>query len=186
MQHHHATPFPARLPIILGAAMVLSLAGLTYAGPDHHRPHGPPGDGPHGVSAECQARHFAEHGAAFDKNGDGKLDRDERHAMHQAKRQRALTAYDKDGDGRLSRTERKTMHHDRMVERFEGLDKNRDAEITLSEATGSCSPIERRFAEIDADSDGSITWTEFEKASKRFSPEGRRRGKPGKRGPAAE
>ena len=43
----------------------------------------------------------------FDKNGDGKLDEDERKAAMAARKAEFIKKYDKDGDGELSEEERK-------------------------------------------------------------------------------
>ena len=49
----------------------------------------------------------------FDKNGDGKLDEDERKEAQRARRAEFLEKYDKDGDGELSEEERKAAMKDR-------------------------------------------------------------------------
>ena len=66
----------------------------------------------------------------FDKNGDGKLDDEEKKAMADARKDQAkdlgkgrretiLKRFDKDGDGKLSDEERKTMQ-DAMKDRAKG------------------------------------------------------------------
>ena len=56
---------------------------------------------------------------AFDKNGDGKLDDTERAAMQEARKAREK-AFDKDGDGKLSIEERKAMREELMKNRRGG------------------------------------------------------------------
>ena len=43
----------------------------------------------------------------FDKDGDGKLNEDERKAVGQAREAEMLKRFDKDGDGKLSEEERR-------------------------------------------------------------------------------
>jgi len=111
----------------------------------------------------------------YDTNKNGRLDPEEHHAMREAERRADLATYDVDKDGRLSREEHANLRHDKMVEQFEELDADHNAEISKAEATDSCTPIEHDFARIDSDSNGSLTWDEFEKAA----PKGPR----GPRGP---
>ncbi len=59
---------------------------------------------------------------AFDKNGDGKLDETERAAMQEARKAREK-AFDKDGDGKLSPEERKAMREELMKNRRGGPGK---------------------------------------------------------------
>ena len=57
--------------------------------------------------------------AKFDKNGDGKLDDNERRAMFQdarAKREALIKKYDADGDGKLSDAERNNLIQDPEVQ----------------------------------------------------------------------
>jgi|LakMenEpi03Aug12_release.lakeMendotaPanAssembly.Ray.scaffolds.fasta_scaffold283702_1 hypothetical protein len=53
----------------------------------------------------------------FDKDGDGTLSKEERRAMHQARRAEMLEKFDKDGDGKLSDDEQKAAQDARMAER---------------------------------------------------------------------
>jgi hypothetical protein len=90
--------------------------------PERRGPHGPP------------PKEILE---KFDKDGDGKLNEEEREAMHKAMKARheeeMLKRFDKDGDGKLSEEERKAMEEERkkrMGEREKELlkrfDKNGD------------------------------------------------------------
>jgi len=102
----------------------------------------------------------------LDANKDGKIDRDEHKSARAARVKAMLHKYDADGDGKLSETERQQKHHDRLVARFEQLDSNGDAEISSAEAALACGSIKHHFAKVDADSNGVVTWTEFEAAAK--------------------
>jgi len=61
----------------------------------------------------------------FDTNGDGKLDDTERAAMQEA-RKAQLKEFDKDGDGKLSVEERKAMR-ETLMKRHQGKDKAKEA-----------------------------------------------------------
>ena len=52
----------------------------------------------------------------FDKNGDGKLDQEERAAATKARRDEMLKKYDKNGDGKLDPEEQKAMNEQRRQE----------------------------------------------------------------------
>jgi hypothetical protein len=52
----------------------------------------------------------------FDKNGDGKLDQEERNAATKARRDEMLKKYDKNGDGKLDPDEQKAMNEERRKE----------------------------------------------------------------------
>ena len=93
--------------------------------------------------------------------------------MRQAERKADLAQYDLDKDGRLSDAEHKELRHAKMVQHFEELDTDNNAEISASEAKSSCTPVEHRFERIDENGNGSISWTEFEKAAPK-GPKGRR------------
>ena len=57
--------------------------------------------------------------AKYDKNGDGKIDKEERAAIRkdmQARRQAFINKYDKDGDGRLNPEEAKAATQDPEVQ----------------------------------------------------------------------
>ena len=59
----------------------------------------------------------------YDKNGDGKLDQEERAALQKDRQAEMLKKYDKDGDGKLDEAERKAMAEDRRKERDEAIAK---------------------------------------------------------------
>jgi hypothetical protein len=64
-----------------------------------------------------------------------------------ARHQQRIAAYDKNKDGKLDDAERAALRRDRMAE---------------------------RFAKLDADRNGSISWAEFEKARVEHRDRGRR------------
>ena len=68
----------------------------------------------------------------YDKNGDGKLDQEERAALQKDRQEEALKKYDKDGDGKLDEAERKIMADERRKERTEAIAR-RQAELKKQE-----------------------------------------------------
>ena len=146
--------------LAVGIALSFAVIATVSAKPKHD------GDGP----PRCMPAKHKKAIAKYDKDGDGKLDRDERRAMDDARHATAVAKYDKDGDGELSKKERKELHYDKMVEHFEELDSDRNAEISRTEAQGSCTPVEHHFDDVDADGSGAITWAEFEKAAQKHGP----------------
>ncbi|MGE0548302.1 MAG: EF-hand domain-containing protein [Kofleriaceae bacterium] len=93
------------------------------------------------------------HKQRFDANQDGALDAGERAKMkeafkakHAARKQQMLDTYDANRDGSLDGAERTAMQDDRAA---------------------------KRFAKLDANGDGRVTFEEF-KAAKRFGHHGRR------------
>jgi len=76
----------------------------------------------------------------FDKDGDGKLNDDERKAaragreeMMQARKAEMLKKFDKDGDGKLSDEERAAMREERKKMILEKFDKDKDGELSDEE-----------------------------------------------------
>lgn len=57
----------------------------------------------------------------YDKNGDGKLDEEERAALQKERQQEMLKKYDKNGDGKVDETERQALQEDRKKQREEAL-----------------------------------------------------------------
>jgi len=64
----------------------------------------------------------------YDKNGDGKLDQEERAALQKDRQAEMIKKYDKNGDGKIDEEERKAMLEDRRKQRDEFLSK-RQAEL---------------------------------------------------------
>jgi len=71
----------------------------------------------------------------YDKNGDGKLDREESAALQKDRQQEMLKKYDKNGDGKLDEEERKAMMEERR--------KERDAAIAKRQAEQQ-KPVEKK------------------------------------------
>ncbi len=59
----------------------------------------------------------------YDKNGDGKLDQEERAALQKDRQDEMLKKYDKNGDGKLDDSERQAMMAERRKERDEAIAK---------------------------------------------------------------
>jgi len=57
----------------------------------------------------------------YDKNGDGKLDEEERAALQKERQQEMLKKYDKNSDGKIDETERQAVQEDRKKQREEAL-----------------------------------------------------------------
>jgi hypothetical protein len=64
----------------------------------------------------------------YDKNGDGKLDQEERAALQKERQAELMKKYDKNSDGKIDEEERKAMLEDRRKQRDEALAK-RQAEL---------------------------------------------------------
>jgi hypothetical protein len=156
-----------RFPIAMLTAAILSLPALALAGPGRH------------ASPACAAQHAEKH-ASYDANADGKLDRDERRALHHDKRAAALTRYDANRDGTLDRDERTVMKRERMDTMFQKHDSNADGALSRAEVEATCSRLSRHFDATDSNGDGQITRTELE--AKRAAHRGHRHGKYGKHG----
>jgi Ca2+-binding EF-hand superfamily protein len=138
-----------RLSIAILTAAILSLPALALAGPGHN------------ASPACAAKH-TEKLATYDANADGKLDRDERMAIHRDKHAAALARYDANRDGMLDRDERAVMHRERIDTLFQEHDTNRDGMLSAAEAEAKCSRLSRHFDAIDNDGNGQITRAELQ------------------------
>jgi len=113
----------------------------------------------------------------FDKDGDGKLSRDEVPPFLG----KVFQASDKNGDGKLDRAEVVDMlkllrsfaaqggppPNPGIAEDFDALDKNADGRLTREELKGT--RWFDRFDEIDTDRNGMIDRTEFEAFLRRES-----------------
>ena len=105
-----------KLRTILAVALGLALLAGTRAvradgekGGARRRPGPPPG-----LRAKLLEK--------FDKDGDGKLNKEEREALRAEMKERhakALKEFDKDGDGKLDKEERKALWEARLLERFD-------------------------------------------------------------------
>jgi Ca2+-binding EF-hand superfamily protein len=120
----------------------------------------------------------------YDKNGDGRLDEDEKAAAHSAmrkkgdgegeKRKQMIKLFDKDGDGRLNDAEWAEARKAReMIEKNGGDGKVREQAIKRfdKDGDGQLNESERAEAEkfkkkFDADGDGRLSESEREMARK--------------------
>ncbi len=57
----------------------------------------------------------------YDKNGDGKLDQEERAAMQKDRQAEAIKKYDKNGDGKLDESELQARREDMRKQRDEAI-----------------------------------------------------------------
>lgn len=153
-----------RSPIALLTAALLAIPALALAHPGRD------------ASPACAAKHAAKI-ATYDTNNDGKLDHDERHAIHRDRRADALATYDANKDGKLDQAERQAMKRARMDTMFQQHDTNRDGALSRAELEATCSRLSRRFDAIDADASGQLTRAEIQTAH-----DARRLGKRGKHG----
>lgn len=128
---------------------------------------------PSGMQAEGKQQkgpHHGMHGDRLDKNGDGKISREEAAAFPRLAQQ--FDQIDANRDGSLDREEMAAHHqammadHHRNLEtRFQQADSNGDGGLTLEEAkAGKIIPVVHHFAELDADKDGKVTMAELKAA----------------------
>jgi Ca2+-binding EF-hand superfamily protein len=169
-----------KLGLVLGLAMTSIGGGMALA-------HGGGADG-----GECRGG-GRDHGAKFDKNGDGKLDEAEKKAMEAARAQKKkelLDKYDANGDGQLDdserdliREERRMEHEQRMQERFVALDADKSGTLSKAEVAKELR-LADHFDRIDADKNGQLSKAELE-ARRGHGKHGRHEGKgPQGKGPA--
>jgi hypothetical protein len=69
----------------------------------------------------------------FDQDGDGKLNDQERAAMHAEREKKKLERYDTDKDGKLSDAEKTAMRASREKEMLEKFDADKDGKISDEE-----------------------------------------------------
>jgi len=126
----------------------------------------------------------------FDKDGDGKLN-DEEKAAAKAAREEHVKKFDKDGDGELNQEERKAAREaireqvrEKMAERKKEIDTDGDGKISEEERDAArAKHIKKLFEKADKDDSGSLSPDEFKaalKALRRHRPGGR--GGPGGQG----
>ena len=94
--------------IAVAASMVTGLSSISRAADEG------------GAKKDKAARH-AELLKKYDKNGDGKLDEQERTAMSKDRQAEIMKKYDKNGDGKLDDTERAAMRDDLKKQRDEAI-----------------------------------------------------------------
>ena len=110
--------------IVIAAAIGLSGAAYAEEG-KKERP-------PHKLPPEILEK--------FDKDGDGKLNEEEREAakaargeMEANRKKEMLAKFDKDGDGKLSEEEKKAAHEAMKKKMLEKFDKDGDGELSEEE-----------------------------------------------------
>jgi hypothetical protein len=87
-----------------------------------------------GRNAMSKDERRAERLKQFDKNGDGRLDRDERGAMLAELVTKRMQKIDRDGDGKITRQEASAGRlGPRLLANFDQADANHDAAITREE-----------------------------------------------------
>ncbi|GAA5484801.1 EF-hand domain-containing protein [Haloferula sargassicola] len=150
---------------ILSTLAVLA-TGTSFSFAQGGPPDGPPRDGQRrGLPPQVLEK--------FDKDGDGKLNEEERKAMRderEAMRKKIMATYDTDGDGKLSADERKAMR-EAMMKRHKELLEKYDAD-----KDGKLSSEERKAA-VDAGE-------ELPMMPMRGGPRGDRQGpRPDRKGP---
>ena len=136
-------------------------------------------------------QNYKEYIKKWDKNGDGRLDEDEKAAAHAEMRKegpagegelrkRVIKRFDKDGDGRLNDAERAEAEKAReMLERNGGVDRFRERVLKRFDHDGDGHLNETEQAEadkfraeqlkkFDANGDGKLNEAEREKALQAF------------------
>jgi Ca2+-binding EF-hand superfamily protein len=86
---------------------------------------GKPAHGDHKILGEIIAR--------FDKDGDGKLSKEERQEARAAHKQKMLDHFDKDENGELSAEEKKAMRGQMKKKMLDRFDKDGDGELSKEE-----------------------------------------------------
>jgi len=162
-------------PLILAGSLLLALPALAQNGPPPKGPRGP--GGPHRMSPEMRQKMLEK----FDKDGDGKLDEQERmaarkamgaHRMSPEMRKKMLEKFDKDGDGKLSEEELKAAHEagrarmeahrKEMLKRF---DKDGDGKLNQEERKTMRETMRKELLEkYDKDGDGKLNKEERQAA----------------------
>jgi hypothetical protein len=97
----------------------ISLASWVARGADEEKKPTPPAAPapPAGLSGMSRADMMKK----YDKNGDGKLDEQERAAISKDRQAEILKKYDKDKDGKLDDNERNAMREDMKKQREEAI-----------------------------------------------------------------
>lgn len=140
-------------------------------------------------------KHYQELIQKYDKNGDGRLDEDEKAAAHAMmrkagkggegdRRKEILKRFDKDGDGYLNDAERAEAEKAReMVERNGGerkfralilkrFDQDGDGQLNDTERAAAQKFRAEQLKKFDKDGDGQLNDAEREEALKAFMAEG--------------
>lgn len=106
----------------------------TTAAPPAEAPPAADDQGRPGHNGMSKDERRAERLKQFDKNGDGRLDRDERGAMLTELVNKRMKRIDRDGDGKITRQEASAGRlGPRLLANFDQADSNRDSVITREE-----------------------------------------------------
>jgi hypothetical protein len=109
-------------------------ATTAAAPPQAEAPADPGEPGGRGKNAMSREERRAERLKQFDKNGDGRLDREERGAMLTELVNKRMQRIDRDGDGKITRQEASAGRlGPRLLANFDQADSNHDSAITREE-----------------------------------------------------
>jgi hypothetical protein len=109
-------------------------AATAAAPPQAEAPAAAGEPGGRGKNAMSREERRAERLKQFDKNGDGRLDRDERGAMLNELVNKRMQRIDRDGDGKITREEASAGRlGPRLLANFDQADSNHDSAITRDE-----------------------------------------------------
>jgi Ca2+-binding EF-hand superfamily protein len=122
-----------------------------------------------------------------DKDGDGRVSRDEATAKGSTKSGDWFDKVDQNKDGYVTKDElnqardMRHEHHDQMKEkaagRFKDADANSDGQISLDEAQAKMPKVAENFSTLDADKNGVLSKQEFKKGAKQAKSKGKSKGK---------
>lgn len=116
------------LSVLIGICFIAFAHSQVVAGENGHG--GPKGENGHGgIKGKNGCHKKKAILEKFDKDGDGKLSKEEHQAAREARRKRMLEKFDKDGDGKLSEEERaaaKKFHQERKRKHHGPKRKKRD------------------------------------------------------------
>lgn len=116
----------------------------------------------------------------FDKDGDGRLSRQESNDAAQERANRRFDQLDRNKDGYITQDEldaaRGAMRgkmremRERMNERWQAADKDGDGALSRSEAEAGMPMLWRRFDQLDKNKDGKITRDEMMQGRRMNAP----------------
>lgn len=177
----------AALSAVLTASFAAGSA-FAQSAPDAPPPPPPGADAPLHHPPHPGLHHPGDHLAKLDKDGDGAISREEAAgSKYLAKR---FDEIDANKDGKIDRKEMKAHHEammakrrEMMAERFRKADRDGDGALSLAEAQDAkMKPVAVHFADIDADHDGKATPDEIRGWMQAHRP-ARNPGARGPRGP---
>jgi Ca2+-binding EF-hand superfamily protein len=107
-------------------------------------------------------RHHGHALKALDKDGDGRISRDEAAAAPRLAQN--FDRIDADRDGFLTKEELRAAHKAMRVEHWNRMDTDRDGRISLAEAQANAPRLAKNFDQVDANHDGFVTPEELKAA----------------------